>query len=142
MEQTPKLIFPQEKIVKIESVAGHKVEVIIGRGDIGITVDDSYERGDISPKEGKQVALRALRIVQSEVAKMPDGTLLTNIPTTKDGLGEGRVSLYKSAGFGLQEQDGWPDQRRMRSVVKNGKMTPISVEQYRYLMNNGHYNHR
>ena len=81
------------------------------------------------------MAIRALRIVKKEVAKMPDGTLLTNYPVSSDGLGEGRVSLYKKAGFGPVGGDAI-----MRSVVKNGELTPISVEQHQYLMANGHHN--
>ena len=75
-------------------------------------------------------------MVKSEVAKMPDGTLLTNTPTKEDGLGEKRASLYERAGFGPPDRD---SRGMMRSVVKNGKMTPISGEQYIYLMNNKHY---
>ena len=75
-------------------------------------------------------------MVKSEVAKMPDGTLLTNTPTKEDGLGEKRASLYERAGFGSPDKD---SRGKMRSVVKNGKMTPISGEQYIYLMNNKHY---
>jgi len=140
MEQTPKLIIPEYDIRKTESVNGHKVKVEIRGNDISIPVDGSYERGDISPQDGKRVALQALRMVQSEVAKMPDGTLLENSPSTGDGLGEGRVSLYMRAGFGSPDQNDPPDGRRMRAVVKKGKLTPISAEQHRYLMNNRHYN--
>ena len=133
MEQTPKLSNSPDFIRKIESVNGRKVEVSIRQGDIAIYIDDSYEKVNISQRDGERVAIRAMRMVRAEVAKMPDGTLLTNTPTVTDGLGEKRASLYERAGFGP------PDQRRMRSVVKNGKMTPISGEQYRYLMENRHH---
>ena len=133
MEQTPKLSNSPDFIRKIESVNDRKVEVSIRQGDIAIYVDDSYEKVKMSKKEGTEVAIRAMRMVQSEVAKMTDGTLLTNTPTVTDGLGKKRIKLYERAGFGP------PDQRRMRSVVKNGKMTPISGEQYRYLMENRHH---
>jgi len=135
MEQTPKLIIPTDIILKGSSVAGHEVKVLFDIGNIGITVDDSYTKGNISPQEGKKVAIRAMRMVKKEVAKMPDGTLLTNTPTTADGLGSSRASLYESAGFGSIGGDDI-----MRSVVKKGKLTPISAEQYGYLMNNGHHN--
>ena len=137
MEQTPKLILGQYDIEKSELVDRHDLWVWIKEGDIGITVDGSYTRGNISKKEGKKVAIRALRIVQSEVAKMPDGILLTNTPVSRDGLGKERASLYEAAGFGAPDRN---SKGKMMSVVKNGKMTPISVEQYGYLMNNGHFN--
>jgi len=134
MEQTPKLIIPQYLIDKTESVAGRKVRVEIDKGEIDILVDGSYGRVNISPKDGAKVALQALRMIKSEVAKMPDGTLLKGSPVTSDGLGEARASLYGRAGFGPVAVS------YMRSVVKNGKMTPITAEQYRYLMDNGHFN--
>jgi len=133
MEQTPRLISPESSIVKKELVNGRELQVIISNGDIGISIDASYLRQDISQREGTNLALRALRIVKKEVAKMPDGTLLTNTPTTADGLGEARASLYQRAGFGAMSGE------EMMSVVKNGKLTPISGDQYRYLMRNKHY---
>ena len=133
MEQTPKLITPKYNIAKTESAAGREVGVSILGGDIDITIDGSSTRRD-GGKDGGRLAVLALRMVKSEVAKMPDGTLLTNYPTDADGLGDRRAGLYKKAGFGLLE-DG-----KMRSVVKNGKLTPISAKQYQYLMRNGHHN--
>ena len=134
MEQTPKIITPRDIIVKSELVTGRRVAVTIHKGHIGITVDGSYVREDNSPKDGAKVAIRALRIVQAEAAKMPDGTLLTGFPSSSDGLGEARVSLYGRAGFGPI------DGGMMMSVVKNGKLTRISAEQEKYLMDNGHFN--
>ena len=136
MEQTPKLVRTKDDITKTESVDGRELKVLITGGEVGITVDGSYTKGDISPQEGLKVAVRAMRIIKAEVAKMPDGTLLTNSPSTSDGLGDSRVRLYEKAGFGPMKAS------VMRSVVKNGKLTPITAEQHRYLMNNGHYNHR
>jgi len=136
MEQTPKLILPTDDILKKELVDGHEVKLWISRssGEMGVSVDDSYIRKDISPQEGKRVTFQALRMVKSEVAKMPDGTLLKNTPTTKDGLGNSRERLYERAGFGPIFDE------VMMSVVKNGKLTPITSEQHRYLMRNGHHN--
>jgi len=134
MEQTPKLVRPTDIITKTELVNGRNLKVLITGGEVGITVDGSYTRGDISPREGTKVAVRAMRIIKAEVAKMPDGTLLINSPTTSDGLGDSRVRLYEKAGFGSMKGS------LMRSVVKNGKLTPITSEQHGYLMNNGHFN--
>jgi len=138
MEQTPKLILPADDIIKKELVNGHEVKLWVSRssGEMGISVDDSYIRKDISPQDGKRVALQALTMVQAEVAKMPDGTLLTNSPSTGDGLGGKKEKLYERAGFGPIFDE------VMMSVVKNGKLTPITSEQHRYLMRNGHYNQR
>ena len=138
MASTPKLVFSDAYIEKSERVSGHDLRVRIESGNIAFSVDDSYSKEDIPPQEGLKVGLRALRIIRDEVSKLPEGTLLRNKPSTDDGLGDKRARLYEKAGFGKMEGES----ESMKAVVKNGKITPLTGKQYRYLMNSGHYSNR
>ena len=138
MASTPKLVFPTTHIEKIEEVGRHDLRVRIKDGVIDFSVNNSYSKKNIHPKDGLKVGLRALKIIRDEVSKMPDGTFLRNTPSSMDGLGDKRARLYVKAGFGKLDGEG----DSMKAVVKNGKITPIKSKKYRYFMNNGHYNNR
>jgi len=134
MEQTPKILFSKSDIERTAVVGSDSLRVTIQNGDIAFSVNGYYSKVEDASSNKAKVGVRAMKIIQSEVAKMRDGTLLTNTPTTSDGIGDRRARIYERAGFGSPDAFG-----NMRSVVKKGKMTPVSKEQYDYMIENKHF---
>lgn len=104
-----------------------------GHADVSIFVDDDYIKGnDMSAKDGLKVALKARTMVSQAVKKLPDGVILRNDPSTGDGLGDKRTSLYKKAGFSAEPGNS------MLGITKGGKIKPITVDQLDLLRKAGY----
>jgi hypothetical protein len=134
---------PSHTQTQVLDVPPDKVKVKMGRSyysdieeavEINIYVNDSInsERSNvIDTKQALKVAMTAMRNVKEMVAKMPDGTLLSNTPSDGDGRGDARASLYAKAGFSPVDKS-----FIMYAVVIGGKIKPASKEylraNYRY----------
>lgn len=148
--------FPEVNTKKLKSIksrfeltaAGDKAEVVFEPMDLSVDfsnakkgdsytvlfkVNGGYDAGTISDsREGVKAALKIRKQIQNEIAKIPDGTLLSNSPHDGDGKGNQRAALYKSFGFSDVDNSGLMPQQW--AIVQNGKLRPITVSQVEELL--------
>lgn len=99
--------------------------------DVEFKVDDSYDRVEMSPRDGTKIALKLSRCHQYEVSKAKDGTIYRTEPYSADGAGEGRAKWYQRMGFSAPQgppiigQDGAEVALGTQyGVVRNGRLVP------------------
>jgi hypothetical protein len=103
--------------------------------EVTVAVNGTVNKeGEISGKDGLKLALASRETVNGYVKTAPDGTIITAAPHLGDGFGAERTRLYEKAGFSA------PDENNvMHSIVRGGKITPITIDEIQALKEAGHF---
>lgn len=101
---------------------------------VGIEINGGYDKSsNIEREDALKLAFASRRHVREYVKAVPEGTVLSNTPHTKDGFGDQRAKLYERAGFSPPNKD-----NVMYSIVSGGKNIPITLEEINALKEAGH----
>lgn len=101
------------------------VDEVDGVGDVIFEVNDSVNRETIlGEKEAIRITSKVRSIMKYDASQRPDGFIYTTSPSTEDGLGAARASLYRRAGFSKAEYPG----DTQYAIVRNGKLYPYNFE--------------
>jgi hypothetical protein len=103
--------------------------------DVEFLVDESYDRVEMSPRDGTNIALKLSRCHKYEISKAKDGRIYRTEPYSADGAGEGRSAWYQRLGFSPPGGDPILNQRgevvalgTQYGVVKNGRLIPSDMD--------------
>lgn len=103
---------------------------------------DSTKSGRTDRKEAIKIARQAQRMFEAQVAEIPDGTLISNVPYVEDGKGDERAKIYQRFGFDyLHESDRkatkGANAGRMWGIKQDGKLrllTDLEKDRLRDMM--------
>lgn len=113
---------------KLKSGDSVDINLVAGKNSVEVEfyVNGTFDAG--TAKNGREVALGVRDQLKSSLSKLPEGTILYNVPYDEDGQGSRRAKLYQKAGFSPMNEDG-----EMFAVMSKGKPTPISKTEYAFL---------
>jgi hypothetical protein len=114
----------QPMISEVKTAAGTSISAEIIDGAVSFKINKSYAASNVAdPVAAGKLALGTLKDMAS---KVPDGTLLLNMPFGGDGKGAARDRVYQKLGFG-PKVGGLGIQF---TIVKGGKAYPVDQKFY------------